>query len=96
MASNLRSKLIRLAHTNPETRPHLLPILKEGQLSKVAWHWNDALDTFQTYLDETLEKLQRDQPAYDEDEVDLVGLVKTFEGFSKEVDSWRRKHHGKW
>jgi hypothetical protein len=27
---NLRSKLIRLAHTNPELRPHLLAILKEG------------------------------------------------------------------
>jgi len=25
---NLRSKLIRLAHENPEMRPHLLPILK--------------------------------------------------------------------
>ena len=31
----LRSKLIRLAHTNPEIRPHLLPLLtKEARLRK--------------------------------------------------------------
>lgn len=93
MASNLRSKLIRLAHTNPGIRPHLLPILKKGQLSKVAWHWSDALDTFRSYFDETLEKLQRDQSDYDE--VDLAGLVKIFDGFAKELDSWERKHRNK-
>jgi hypothetical protein len=27
----LRSKLIRLAHQNPELRPHILPILREKQ-----------------------------------------------------------------
>ena len=37
--SDLRSKLIRLAHAKPELRKHLLPILKEAQkahLEKVA------------------------------------------------------------
>jgi hypothetical protein len=28
--SSLRSKVIRLAHANPELRPHLLPLLKEA------------------------------------------------------------------
>jgi len=28
---DLRSNLIRLAHANPELRPHLLPILKKGR-----------------------------------------------------------------
>lgn len=28
--SNLRSKMIRLAHEQPELRPYLLPLLKEG------------------------------------------------------------------
>ena len=28
---SLRSKLIRLAHADPEMRPHLLPILKEAR-----------------------------------------------------------------
>jgi len=27
---NLRKELIKLAHSNPDLRPHLLPILKEG------------------------------------------------------------------
>ena len=27
---SLRSELIRLAHANPELRPHLLPLLKQG------------------------------------------------------------------
>ena len=27
----LRSKLIRMAHQNPEIRPHILPLLKMGQ-----------------------------------------------------------------
>lgn len=30
MTDNLRSKVIRLAHANPELRPHLLPILREA------------------------------------------------------------------
>lgn len=29
--SDLRSKVIRLAHQNPELRPHLLPLLKEAR-----------------------------------------------------------------
>ena len=28
--TKLRSSIIRLAHTNPELRPHLLPLLKEA------------------------------------------------------------------
>lgn len=28
MAHNLRSKLIKLAHANPDLRPHLLPMLR--------------------------------------------------------------------
>lgn len=28
--ANLRSKVIRLAHANPDLRPHLLPLLKTG------------------------------------------------------------------
>ena len=30
MSSDLRSSLIRLAHAQPQLRPTLLPILKEG------------------------------------------------------------------
>lgn len=30
MATNLRSKLIKLAHANPDLRPHLLPMLKSS------------------------------------------------------------------
>jgi hypothetical protein len=37
MAFNLRSKLIRLAHQNPELRGHLLPLLKQAGT-------NDVLD----------------------------------------------------
>ena len=32
--SNLRTKLIRLAHENPELREHLLPMIKEAKLFK--------------------------------------------------------------
>lgn len=31
--SDLRSKVIRLAHQNPELRPHLMPLLKEAAKS---------------------------------------------------------------
>jgi hypothetical protein len=34
--SDLRNKIIRLAHANPELRPHLLPLLKEGTQEKSA------------------------------------------------------------
>lgn len=34
--SNLRNKLIRLAHTKPELREHLLPLLKKGSVNKQA------------------------------------------------------------
>ncbi len=37
----LRSKLIKLAHTNPGLRPHLLPILKEA--SDIDYQFDDAL-----------------------------------------------------
>lgn len=33
--SDLRSKLIRLAHQNPELRPHVLPFLKAGNWNVV-------------------------------------------------------------
>jgi hypothetical protein len=33
--SVLRSRLIRLAHANPELRPHLLPLLKEASYKPV-------------------------------------------------------------
>lgn len=32
----LRSRVIRLAHTNPSLRPHLLPLLREASLDKTA------------------------------------------------------------
>lgn len=35
MSSTLRSKVIRLAHANPELRPHLLPLLKEAGCEKL-------------------------------------------------------------
>jgi hypothetical protein len=35
MSSNLRAGLIRLAHANPELRPHLLPLLKEAAKAPV-------------------------------------------------------------
>lgn len=42
--TNLRSKVIRLAHANPELRPHLLPLLKEaGVLQDYARHARNAL-----------------------------------------------------
>lgn len=34
--SNLRNKIIRLAHENPELRPHLLPLLRESSQDKAA------------------------------------------------------------
>lgn len=38
--SNLRNKVIRLAHSNPELRSHLLPLLKEANEKRIS----DALD----------------------------------------------------
>jgi hypothetical protein len=35
MSSNLRSKIIRLAHQNPELRPHLLHLLKDAGCEKL-------------------------------------------------------------
>jgi hypothetical protein len=35
--STLRSKVIRLAHENPELRPHLLPLLKEAAGTVKVW-----------------------------------------------------------
>lgn len=50
MSDPLRSKIIRLAHANPELRPHLLPLLAktarlEGKMSGNGWRltWNDYL-----------------------------------------------------
>lgn len=48
MSNNLRSSVIRLAHANPELRPHLLPLLKtanEGTalpLMKVGGQYHDV------------------------------------------------------
>ena len=39
----LRSKVIRLAHQNPELRPHLLPLLKEAA-SKTVKIWEVIYD----------------------------------------------------
>ena len=39
--SDLRSKLIRLAHINPEIQPHLLPLLKEARTTNWQEGWRD-------------------------------------------------------
>ena len=54
--STLRSKVIRLAHENPELRPHLLPLLKEG---KESYPWNECIkDQMDQYGNkETAEKV---------------------------------------
>ena len=45
--SNLRNKLIRLAHNKPELRKHLLPILKEAKQKKYKVKvWCDAEETY--------------------------------------------------
>lgn len=44
--TDLRSKLIRLAHENPDLRPHLLPILKEAA--------DESLDQFEVQVDRRL------------------------------------------
>ncbi len=36
--SNLRSQVIKLAHSNPELRPHLLPILKTASQQELTGH----------------------------------------------------------
>lgn len=39
--SNLRNKIIRLAHSKPELRKHLLPLLKEKSMKLASSkHWN--------------------------------------------------------
>lgn len=42
MSESLRSAVIKLAHANPELRPHLLPILKEATVFPT----KDALDKY--------------------------------------------------
>lgn len=45
---SLRSAVIKLAHANPELRPHLLPILKEASVDKTAMEFSTkgALDAY--------------------------------------------------
>ena len=48
MSKTLRSKVIRLAYTNPELQPHLLPILeREASFRLPSWarRWFNGLDT---------------------------------------------------
>lgn len=40
MSNTLRSKVIRLAHQNPELRPHLLPLLKTAGADPVQFRKN--------------------------------------------------------
>ena len=62
--SNLRAKIIRLAHENPELRSDLLPLLKEGGsiektarlgVESVNMHMNGGFATFTYKLPSTIE-----------------------------------------
>lgn len=37
MSDDLRAKVIRLAHSRPDLRPHLLPLLASDAMKKEAW-----------------------------------------------------------
>jgi hypothetical protein len=55
MSNDLRSRTIRLAHANPELRPHLLPLLKvAGQPDYLP---KGGMDSFKAF-----EKLVKDLP----------------------------------
>lgn len=49
--SELYHKVIRLAHSNPELRPHILPLLKESSL-RTGSAKQQAKDVFDDYFDE--------------------------------------------
>lgn len=54
----LRSQVIRLAHTNPEMRKHLLPLLREGSTEDP---WEATLKTKRIQKDVIVLKLQLDR-----------------------------------
>lgn len=59
MAQNLRTKLIRLAHQNPELRPHLLPLLaKQGKTADVPDQFVPEWKRLETRFNQTMKKIQ--------------------------------------
>jgi hypothetical protein len=61
--SNLRNKVIRLAHQNPDLRPHLLPLLKEaskGQAKAVIQSILKSLDLNGLDLEDCVDAVQLD------------------------------------
>ncbi len=65
---SLYSKLIRLAHEKPETRPHLLPVLAayKGRMnpaepfySRTVAEWEKGLQTYRQHLSKSLDDTVR-------------------------------------
>lgn len=77
----LRSKLIRLAHDNPDLRPQLLPLLKEAAVEKVLYTVSinipkDSARRVQREFDRALDKA-------------IKGMQKS-SGPEEETNFWKR------
>lgn len=91
--SSLRSSLIRLAHSNPNLRSHLLPLLKEAVATKVpkeivdpesGKNWEDLNAEY----DATIKKMYEDLNA-------LPTFSKAYDALSKRIDTYRKNVGGR-
>lgn len=74
-AMSLRSKLIRLAHENPELRPHILPLIKSGSTMYVM--------PVKTHAVELVQSVQRTGDRSYDTKLALLDLLKSLASFSK-------------
>lgn len=88
--SSLRSSLIRLAHQNPDLRPHLLPLLKEAVATKVpkeivdpesGKNWEDLKAEYEA----TIKKMYEDLNA-----LDMLSNWKEYKSLSDKIDLYRK------
>ena len=61
---DLRAELIRVAHQHPETRQHLVPLIRQAAKAPEKWVSKHGLTLkvdpkFQTYVDKALTKVQK-------------------------------------
>ena len=72
---SLRSNLIRLAHSQPELRPHLLPILKEAGNPDFAFGGPEGAEAIRNWLYALNRAIRADAPVRRDEYRELLDLI---------------------
>ena len=87
MPSNFRKKLIRLAHANPDLRPHLMPLLKEAAPISGYAYYAREMQKFEQHIQKATDIIEDVVQDLDYD-TSLSLVLKSLQRVQSDVRDW--------